>query len=344
MWQTKATVGLATLRAVALSLAAIMTRELGPVLVTLLAFVAFKTALLLAYVARYHGLRGPLLRRDAFADQLRHAAPFGAAGVLFDLRAQADQWVAVTLFSLSMFASFSIAAALSPLVHLFRMSVNFVFLPTMSKLQATGDVRGMLELNSRANAMVGTLLYPLLAFIFVFAEEIVTIVYTAVYLDAAPVMRVYIVGLAPLVIELGSIMLLLRQGIYALTLNLIVLVLSVALSWFAAQHFGLPGAAVGSVAAIYVHYLVTLRHIARRTGIPFRRLQDWRTLGLLMLFAAVAAVLAWGMVASSFAASGPLVRLSLGGALLALAYGALHALFGRGGGWLTPVPRTGHEG
>src|SRR6266581_5369769 len=112
MWQAKATVGLAALRAVALSLAAIVTRELGPVLLVLLGFVAIKVALLLGYVAVHHGLRGPILRWSAFADQLRYAAPIGAAGALYGLRSQADQWVAAALFSVSMFASFSIATVL----------------------------------------------------------------------------------------------------------------------------------------------------------------------------------------------------------------------------------------
>ena len=98
------------------------------------------------------------------------------------------------LFALHSFAAFSIAAVLEPLVHLFRHSVLEAFVPSMSRLQAAGDVRGMLELNSRGNVLVGTLLYPLLAFAFAFAEEIVTLVYTAAYLEAAPVMRVYIVG------------------------------------------------------------------------------------------------------------------------------------------------------
>jgi len=35
--------------------------------------------LLLGYVAQYHGLRGRLLRWRAFSDQLRYAAPIGAA-------------------------------------------------------------------------------------------------------------------------------------------------------------------------------------------------------------------------------------------------------------------------
>ncbi len=163
MWQAKATVGLAALRTVALSLAAILTRELGPVLLVLLGFVAFKVALLVGYVAQYHGLRGPLLRRSAFSDQLGYAAPIGAAGALYGLRLQADQWVAAALFSVSMFASFSIATVLGPLVHLCRHSVFHAFLPTMSRLQAAGDIPGMLDLKSRANVMVGALVYPLLA-------------------------------------------------------------------------------------------------------------------------------------------------------------------------------------
>jgi O-antigen/teichoic acid export membrane protein len=337
MWQAKATVGLAALRAFALSLVAIQTRELGPVLLVLLAFVAFKVALLLGYVAAHHGLRGPILRWSAFADQLRYAAPIGAAGALYGLRSQADQWVAAALFSVGMFASFSIATVLGPLVHLCRQSVFHTFLPSLSRLQAAGDIPGMLKLNSRASVMVGALVYPLLAFAFVFAEEIVTIIYTAAYVDAAPVMRVFIVGFAGLVVDLGSTMLVLRQGVFIMRVSLVTLALSVALSWFGAHAFGLAGAALGSVTAIYVDYIVILRRLALCTGIPVRQLKDWRTLGLLILFAALAAAIAWSMVDRYFAASGALVRLIVGGALLAAVYAAMAAWVGIGRGWLAAV-------
>ncbi|TLZ16594.1 MAG: hypothetical protein E6K30_11270, partial [Gammaproteobacteria bacterium] len=174
-WQTRTIIGLSALRAVALSAAAVLTRQLEPVLLTLLGFAIFKFALLLTYVARYHGLKGPFLRRRAFTQQLRQTAPFALTGALYGLRAQADQWVATALFSVGMFASFSIAALLSPLVHLCRVSVQQAFLPSISRLEAAGDLRGMLELNSRGSVLAATLLYPMLAFAFVFSAEIVTI-------------------------------------------------------------------------------------------------------------------------------------------------------------------------
>ena len=334
VWQAKATIGLSTLRALALSATALATRELAPVLVVLLAFAAFKVTLLLGYVACYHGLRGPVLQRAAFTDQVRNAAPFGFSSAFYGLRSQADQWVAAALFPLSSFAAFSIGAVLTPVVHIFRQSVNHAFLPSMSRLQAAGDLHGMLELNNRANVMVALLVYPLLAFAFTFAEELVTIVYTAAYVEAAPVMRVYIAAIAALTVELAGIMLLLREGAFALRVNVLVLGLSLGLSWIAAQYYGLPGAAVGSVLAVYVDRAATLQRIALRTGIPLARLQNWRTLGRLLAFAALATLPAWFMVRHYFAASGALVHLAVGGVVLLATYAALLACAGMSAGGL----------
>lgn len=330
LWQAKATVGLGILRAAALSAAAYFTGELGAVLAVLLAFVVLKLGLLVGYIAAHHGLGGPYVRRSAFADQIAHAAPFGAAGGLHDLRSQSDQWVAAALFPLGMFASFSVAAVLAPLVNLFRQSVSSVFLPGMSRMQGEGDVAGMLEQNSRANVMVGAMVLPLLAFAFLYAEQIITVVYTATYVEAAPVMRIYIAGLAALIVELASVVLLLRQGPFMLRLNLILLVLSVAASYIGAREFGLPGAAAGFLVAAYLNPIITLRRISLITGMPLRRLQDWGALAQLALFTLIAAAAA-SLVDSRFlASSAPFLRMAGGGAVLGAAYVLMHLFFGEG--------------
>jgi O-antigen/teichoic acid export membrane protein len=200
----------------------------------------------------------------------------------------------------------------------------------------------MVELNRRANVLVATFAFPVLAFAFVFAEDIVTIIYTAAYADAAQVMRVCIVGLAALVLELATTMQLLRQGAFVLRVGLIVLAFSIALSWCAAQLFGLAGAAAGSVAAIYVDLTVTLRRVAQRTGIPVRQQQDWRVLGLLMLSAVIAAVLAGNLSSWYLAGQAPWLRAVAGGLLVAAAYVPLAASSGPGRGWLAALRAAAH--
>ena len=322
-WQAKAIVALSSVRTLALGAAAIVTHDLGPVLWVLLAFTGLKVALLFAYIARYHGLRGPLARRESFAAQVKQAAPFALSGALHGIRNQGDQWIAAALFSVAMFASFSIATVLAPLVQLFRQSINNVFLPSMSRLESAGEVGAMLRLNNRANIMVALLVYPMLAFAFVFAEQVIALVYTAAYLDAAPVLRLYAVGLLASVVELVSVLFVLRQGGFAARVNAIVLCIALPLSWLGATHWGLIGAAIGSVTALYAERILSLHRIARLAQIPVTRLQDWGALlGILAAAAVSAAVAGVALRESDWS---PLATLAVGGLLFAAIYPA--ALF-----------------
>ena len=318
-WQAWATVGTSLLRVALVAAGAWASGELELIIGLLIAAVVAKLALLALYVRRYHGLGSPWFEGRAFAAQVRHAAPFGLAGALYNLRGQADLWVAAALFSLSSFAAFSIAAVLKPLLGLFRRSMVEAFIPSMSRLEAAGDVAGMMQLNSRANVLVGAAIYPLLAFVFAFAEEIVTVVYTAAYLEAAPAMRIYLVGMAVMVLEVWTVVFLLRQGKASVGINAAALVVSGVVSWVAASTIGLAGAALGSVVAVCLDRTLMLRRIATQVGIPVRKLQDWRGLGLALGYAIVSAALIRALV--DFAVpEGALARLALGACGLALVY------------------------
>jgi O-antigen/teichoic acid export membrane protein len=319
-WQAWATLGVSALRVLMVGLAAWFSGDLRIILWGLLVVVLVKLALLLAYVQRWHGLGRPWFERATLSEQFRHATPFGLSSMLFSLRGQADQWVAASLFALSSFAAFSIAALVGQLVQLIRQSVLEAFLPSMSRLEAAGDMRGMMQLNSRANVLVGTLLFPLLAFAFAFANELVTVVYTSAYVEAAAAMRVYIVGMAAMVVEVGSIVLLLRQGGFALRVAAFALLVSVATSWSAAHYIGLAGAATGTVVAVYLDRVFMLRRIARHTGITVRELQDWRALAFSFATAALAAGLTWLALDAFLIAPNLIVRLAIAAALMALLY------------------------
>lgn len=326
-WQAKAIVGLSALRAVALSGAALLTRDLVAVLWVLAAFTAFKVVLLVVYVSRFHGIKGPWIERPAFAEQAKQAAPFALSGGLFGLRAQGDQWIAAALFPVTQFASFSVATVMGPMVQMFRQSVNHVFMPSMSRVHSSGDLKSMLALNSRANAMVALMVYPLLAFAFAFAEPLISLIYTPAYVDAAPVLRIYIAGLAAMTVELVSLLFLLKEGGFAARVNALVLALALSASYLGAVTWGLQGAALGSVLALYAERALSLARISSRTSIRISQLQDWATLagilGAAMLAAAVAAF------ALHFTHMKPFFTLAGGTIVLAITYPAALFLTGQ---------------
>ena len=326
-WQARLIVSLSAFRAVFLSVVAFLTRDLGAVLWALAALTALKAGILLMYVRRYHGMRGPWMERAAFKEQVRHAAPFGLSGMLHGLRSQGDQWVAAALFSVAQFASFSVATVLGPVVQMCRQSVNHVFLPSMSRMHSSGDVRAMLALNSRANSMVALLVYPLLAFAFVFAVPLISLVYTASYLDAVPVLRIYVVGLLILVVEIQSVMFLMKQGAFAAWVNALVLALAIPLSYLGAMDFGLAGAAIGSVSALYAERLLTLTRLARLSQTPLHKLQDWPTLAGILAAAALSAAAA-GLALREVQLR-PFLMLVSGAGIVAVVYPAALFLMGQ---------------
>jgi O-antigen/teichoic acid export membrane protein len=320
-------VSLSAIRAVMLSAVALATRDLGAVLWALAMLTALKAGILLYYVRRHHGLRGPWLSGPTFAEQVRHAAPFGLSGMLHGLRAQGDQWVVAALFTVAQFASFSVATVLGPVVQMCRQSVNHVFLPSMSRHHSSGDVRAMLALNSRANAMVALLVFPLLAFAFVFAAPLITLVYTASYVDAVPVLRIYIFGLMLLVVEIQSILFLMKQGVFAAWVNALVLALAIPMSYVGAITWGLPGAAVGSVTALYCERALSLTRLAELSNTPLHKLQDWTTLAGILAAAALSASIA-GFALHNVHVH-PFSLLAAGGALMAVLYPAALFLTGQ---------------
>ncbi len=326
-WQARMIVSLSAVRATLLSAVALATRDLGAVLWALAMLTALKAGILLYYVRRHHGLRGPWLTGPAFAEQVKHAAPFGLSGMLHGLRAQGDQWIAATLFTVAQFASFSVATVLGPVVQMCRQSVNHVFLPTMSRHHSSGDVRAMLALNSRANAMVALLVFPLLAFAFAFAAPLITLVYTAAYLDAVPVLRIYVFALMMLVVEIQSVLFLMKQGTFAAWVNALVLALALPMSYFGAMTWGLPGAAVGSVVALYSERALSLSRLAHLSNTPLHKLQDWTTLAGILAAAALSASIAG--IALGRAHLGPFSQLVCGAAIVAVTYPAALFLTGQ---------------
>jgi len=95
-------------------------------------------------------------------------------------------------------------------------------------------------------------------------------------------------------------------------------VISLPLSYYGAMHWGLQGAAFGSVAAVYSERLLSLGRIARLTGTSVARLQNWTTLAGILAAAALAAAAA-GAALHGFELHA-LARLAAGAGLVAIVY------------------------
>lgn len=317
----------------------------------LVAYAAIKLCVVLHHVWRHYGLTMFPLDRAALRTQAAYVLPFGLASALFLLRGQADQWVAAALFPATVFAAFSIGAVIMPVVALVRNSVSNAIAPRLSALESGQDQAGMLRLNQRANLAAAFVLMPTLALSAVLAEHIVTVIYTAQYLAAADVMRINCLALLGVAVEVSTLTVVLNQGRFLLRVDAVLLPASLAAGVIGATVWGVPGAALGNVLTLAAGNAFSFWRVARVTGVPVRRLQQWGMLARILAATLGAAGLALLLDRADLLGAAPRAMLGealLIGAAFAILYplmlglaGALpeaRALFLRG-----PAPPTSRE-
>jgi len=291
--QARIVITLSLTRVVIVGAVAWFTRDIHAVFFALAAFALLRCLFVLGDILRRYGKAGLTPNSGLMRQQIAYAAPFGAAGMLYNLRQQSDQWIAASLFSLQQFAAFSISLVVLPLAGLIRQAVSNAILPAMNTRHHQGDVLGAVAINRDANTLTGILLFPVLVYLFVFAEEVIGLVYTVQYLDGAQPMRVYLLGLVGQALVVNNLLITLAQGRFQMRLNAFFLPVAVLLSLGGASVYGLTGAALGSAVTQWGSHLLSIRHVSRISQVGASRLIDWSALAQFAFAGMFAGLLAY---------------------------------------------------
>lgn len=290
-WQAGATIGMAVLRTLMLGLAAWLTHDVRWVLIGLVLLALIKLGLLAHYLLVASPRRGLGLDWSVFRRQWAYVLPFAIGNGLFLLRLQADQWVVASLMAPALYASFSIATVLQPVATLLRQPVYNAMMPRLNQAFARHDFPQIRHLITHSNAATAMFLLPVAGLFWVCAPEMVEIMYKKQNMAAAPVMRVYLLGMMINAFAIGHVLPALNLGRFNTLNNGVVLLVSVALSLLGVHLFGLPGAALGSVLGLAISEFWSATVVAAKLEMSVAALLSWRNLWPILLSTALALAL-----------------------------------------------------
>jgi O-antigen/teichoic acid export membrane protein len=259
----------------------------------LLGYACARLALQAAYVRRSLTYESALFERMRFKAQFAYAVPFGIANAFWALRSQAEQWVGAALLVPREYASVSIAASITPIVMLVHQAITASSVSAVNRLEAQGDLAGMVRINAAANALSASYLLPVLTFFFVTSGPLITLVYTKSYADAALVTKLICVGFVAATIEVTTLTKALRMQRAVLLFDGSMLVVSIALSVIGGLALGLVGVVVGSAISRYFSTAYYVAVLVRRTGVPLAEYQHWGELARCLGACCVAGAVGW---------------------------------------------------
>lgn len=323
--QAKINLSFTALRVTVVLGAAAIWHSWWMVLIAHVAIAGVKAIVFGIAVRRFVGTARP--GRDTLREQYAYAMPVGISGALYILRGRLDQWLVASLFSAAQFGLYSVAAVFAPIQTLIRVTVNQVIQPELSRLQSQHDLVGMRTLNQRSNVAVTLLLFPALAFIGVWAESILSVLFTDRYSGAAPFVRMYLLTMAIESVELAMVLVSMGHGRFVMKVDLLVLPFAVGTALFGGLLFGMVGAPAGAIVGAFLAQLLIYRRFASLSRIRASDTQDWGAIARIFLASGLSAAASW-VVASFSVPGGAIGRLILAGLLFVLVYRIMLSLLG----------------
>jgi O-antigen/teichoic acid export membrane protein len=272
--------------------AALLTKSVTAVVVAAVLWAMARCIALFVYL-RHLGVTLPRRPDGArLASQWRYAFPFGLAAILKTWADSLHFYLVAFLYSVQDFAAYSVGFMQIPLVDMAFTSLADVTLVRVTELKREERLSEARTVVASSTHKLSLVLFPMYAWLFVNAHEVIHIVYTDRFAHSAPILMVSLSTIPLSAIALDYVPRGFGDTPFVFRVNLVRLLLTGAFVLFLAHYLGPIGAASGTVLAVAVTKGLIIRHVSRLMGVSPGRMLPWGRLAGVAVAAAVAGIFA----------------------------------------------------
>jgi O-antigen/teichoic acid export membrane protein len=300
-------------RAALFAIPALLTGRLEWLIAGAVAFAALRLAFTLAYVSARERLRPDLA---ALRTQLAYALPFGGAAVLEIAQATFHQYAVSYQYSAAAFAVYSVGCLQIPLVDFLAGPAGNVMMVRLG--QREPDREGALRLWHDMTRRLALVFVPLVVLLQVLAFDVIVLLFTPLYAGSVPIFRWWCLTILLAALQTDAVLRVHAQTRFLFALNLVRLALIASTIVPALRLFGLPGAAVVTVATLAVTKGLALARVQPLLQTSLATLLPWS--GLLKIAAAAFVAAAPTLLVRTGTHDATLTRI----AAVAVVYGATY--------------------
>ena len=252
-----------------------------------------QTVVLLFYVnLRFPGFAGAF-DFGLFREQFSYTLPFGLGGWFYTMQIDLHNYFVTSRFAAAEYAVYAVGCFELPLIGILAESVSAVLIPTVSRLQANGDKREIIETTARVARKLAVIYFPLAVFLFVTADTFLTWLFTDKFAQSAQIFRVNITLLPFAVIVLDPITRAYKQlAYYLLRVRVVLFVFMTAALWYATATGNLLNISFVVVSFALIERAVSTGKILHTIGV---RKTDFNLLQPIFKIAAASAIAGTGL-------------------------------------------------
>jgi O-antigen/teichoic acid export membrane protein len=276
------------------------------------------------YIRRRFGQRSERIRGAfdlaLFKAQIGNALPYGLGSFAQTAQGDLHNFMVSRYFPPAGFAVYSAGLFQLPLLGLLTTSFSSALIPEVSKLAAAGDQRAIIPIWLNAARKLALVVVPICALMFVLRYEIITLLFTSAYSEAAPLFGIYLFSaLLPMTLTGSPIRAHEEFKFFRFKLHLALLPVTFGALYAGIHAAGLIGAVSALVGLQTLEAAIVVTAVGRRLGFVANDLRHL-TPALKTALAAGAAALAAYAVKLPLAQAHTLVKLVICGAVFGAVY------------------------
>ncbi|MFQ5963554.1 MAG: oligosaccharide flippase family protein [Candidatus Scalinduaceae bacterium] len=225
----------------------ILGKDLKIILMFMLTVYIIKFIIVVYVLSSLEGGMPKLFDLPSIKAQFFYSYPLGASLIVGVMRKYIDQFIIAFFYNPVNFAIYSRGAFELPFIALMPYTLNKLMIPRIVEYQKEDRKSSILHLWHESIRKVALVFFPLFIFTFIFAEQIITLLFTSDYLDSVSIFRIYLVLLPFRIVAYRTILQAVgktKQIFIAVSISLI---LSVVLGIAFERIMGMTGPAIAIV-------------------------------------------------------------------------------------------------
>ena len=273
-----------------------------------------------AYIRRRFGSLRGAFDLALFKAQIGNALPYGLGSFAQTAQGDLHNFMVSRYFPPAGFAVYSAGLFQLPLLGLLTSSFSGALIPEVSRLAAAGERRAIIPIWLNAVRKLALVVVPSCALMFVLRYEIITLLFTSAYIEAAPLFGVYLLtALLPMTLTGAPIRAHEEFKFFRFKLHLALLPATFGALYVGIHAAGLIGAASALVAVQMLEAAIVLVAVGRRLGFVAGDLRHLRPALKTALAAGAAALAAFAVKLPLAQAHAP-VKMIICGAVFGAVY------------------------
>lgn len=273
-----------------------------------------------AYIRRRFGSFRGAFDLSLFKAQIGNALPYGLGSFAQTAQGDLHNFMVSRYFPPAGFAVYSAGLFQLPLLGLLTASFSGALIPEVSQLAAAGERRAIIPIWLNAVRKLALVVVPICALMYVLRYEIITLLFTSAYGEAAPLFGIYLFSaLLPMTLTGAPIRAHEEFKFFRFKLHLALLPATFGALYVGIHAAGLIGAVSALVALQTLEAAIVLAAVGRRLGFVAGDLRHLRPALKTALAAGAAALAAFAVKLSLAQAHAP-VKIIICGAVFGAVY------------------------